>query len=908
MRYVFAVILFYCAFTLTAFAQTTYGVKGIVADTAAKIKVDKATIAIIDAKDSTFVNFAYADKGVFNITGLQPGKYLLMATFPDYADFVEPFALDAAHPVKDFGNIGLILRSRLLADVMIKAKTVPVTIKGDTTIFNAASYATQKNAKVDDILKQLPGMRINQSGVIIFQGEVVSKILVDGEEFFSDDPTLVSKTIRADMVNKIKVYQDKTDEAKRTGVDDGKKVTVANLVLREDKRNGNFGKLEADRGNGRYYAGQGGINQFSPKEKVALYGNAGTTGKVGLSGSDASTYGGSSVSYFGGDGYPLARDGGALYTKKFNKDKQEINATYKIGALDVDGAGSSFTQNNLPGNFNKITNERLFHNYNFRQSVNGSFNTSIDSTSTLNFIFSGDDGNSNYNNSSTSSTVRGNDILQNANNTSSYGSSENKSYYLYTYYNKSFKKQGRRLSISVSHSDSKSTSRGYQLSDLNYYDSRGVLTDSTSVDQYKPTTSNAIFNSANLTFSDKLFKSLSVSIGYNYSQSDFDRDVASFNKSASGLYDQRDNLFSNHYLTSNQANGYTINLTFNKGKSTININNTTSAVNLNQTDKLTDTTFSRNFVNWRPYASYRINLTKAASLSFDYSGNTVQPSISQLQPLRQNSDLLNIYIGNSKLKPEFNNRWSFNYRLYKPTIDGGLNLRGNYANKVNAIMSNRLTDSAGVNTYQSVNLSDQKPSSWYLYSEVYFHVKKLGDALISPSFIVNGNIYYNYINQQLNKTKSVTYNPGVSIAKNKPNYSYSFDMGANFTENNTSLQTRNNNTRNYFVHLNLYTQLPFKFFIGDEAGYQYNTKNAVFDHDFEQLLLKVWFGKTFLKNESLKASIIGTDLFNQNTGYSRNGNADSFTESRSQVIGRYFMFSLTWDFSHFKKTLQKQTP
>ncbi len=187
--------------------KTNYAVKGLVIDTATNDQLHDATVSVLDAKDSILQTFTYTNKGVFDLGNLQPGKFLLLITYPDYADYSAHFILDDQHPVYDFGGIRMILKSTLLNEVLIKAKVAAIKIKGDTTEFNAASYFTQKNAKVEDLLKQLPGMRINQSGAIIFQGESVGKILVDGEEFFSDDPAMVTKNVRADMVNKVQSLQ-----------------------------------------------------------------------------------------------------------------------------------------------------------------------------------------------------------------------------------------------------------------------------------------------------------------------------------------------------------------------------------------------------------------------------------------------------------------------------------------------------------------------------------------------------------------------------------------------------------------------------------------------------------------------------------------------------------------------------
>lgn len=170
---------------------------------------------------------------------------------------------------------------------------------------------------------------------------------------------------------------------------------------------------------------------------------------------------------------------------------------------------------------------------------------------------------------------------------------------------------------------------------------------------------------------------------------------------------------------------------------------------------------------------------------------------------------------------------------------------------------------------------------------------------------MSGNTYYNYINNQLNKTVSTSYKPAIDLRKNKTNYSYGGGVSVTFTKNVTSLQQVNNNTRTYNADFNLYTKLPFNFYVGTDGSYEFTGKNQVFKQDFSKFILKAYFGKKFLKEETLKVAITGNDLLDQNTGYSRNGNTDAFTEQRNNVIRRYFLLSVTWDFSKFG-TLKKQ--
>lgn len=156
MRYLITIVSICCCCTFTALAQSKYGVKGSVTDTTTGAAHDDATITVLTAQDSLLQKFTYSNKGAFEITSLKPGAYVLLVTTDRYADYSAKFTLDAAHPILTFKNVGMIERSKLLNEVMILGKAAAVKIKGDTTVFNASSFETQKNAKVDDLLKLLP--------------------------------------------------------------------------------------------------------------------------------------------------------------------------------------------------------------------------------------------------------------------------------------------------------------------------------------------------------------------------------------------------------------------------------------------------------------------------------------------------------------------------------------------------------------------------------------------------------------------------------------------------------------------------------------------------------------------------------------------------------------------------------
>jgi hypothetical protein len=725
------ILMLICLFIVTsAKSQENFKVKGITIDSTSKNVIEEATIVVLSAKDSVLQKFTYTKKGIFVISGLTSGKFILMVSYPEYAEFTAPFELNAANPSYNFNRISLILQSKLLNEVIISARVVPMKMKGDTTEFNAAAYATQKNAKVEDLLKQLHGMKINQSGVIMFQGEPVAKFLVDGEEFFSDDPALITKNIRADMVSKIQVYDQKSDQAKLTGIEDGVKVKTINVVLQEDKRKGVFGKTEAGYGSGDYYVGQVMLNKFSVKEKIAAYGNISNSGRVGLNGTDNDRYG---IGYNNGSGYsgvglPFAKDAGGVYNKKWNEDKQSINSGYRIKELNIDAVTSSITQNILPDNYNKTVGDATSHSSSFQQSLSASFQTKIDSTSDLSTDVYGSGSRYTTDNQNSAFTAKGNGILLNNSNINSTADRSSDWSYVNSRYTKRLKKKGRSISLNGALTASNSKSEAYYISDLAFFNTTGTLDSTVRLDQYKPSNIHSTYLGAGAAYSEPLFKTITLNTSYNFSSNLSKERTLSFNKSGSGRYDMPDPLFSNDFETNTISNKYDLGLNWVKPSMSLNINTGLEAVNLKQRDQLADTMLNRHFLNFRPSAYFWKRLTKAATININYTGNTIQPSLYQLQPARQNTDPLNVQIGNSLLLPAFSNEFRFKYRVYQPTLDRGINFNAVYGTTSRAIISNRTTDSAGKNVFTYANLKEKNPDNWNVNGEVYGHIPKL-DAI-----------------------------------------------------------------------------------------------------------------------------------------------------------------------------------
>lgn len=909
-------ILFLGFLPFLLLAQNSYSIKGTVVDTVTNPNLINSAVSVLNANDSTLVNFTWASSGgTFSINGLPPGKLILLVTYHGYADYVEHFTLDSSLRLRNFGQIKLFQKAILLEEVLIKGTTA-IKIKGDTTQFNASSYKIQPNDRVEDLLRQLPGIQVDQNGKITAQGQPVNKVLVDGEEFFGDDPTLVTRNIRADMVDKVQLYDKKSDQAAFTGINDGKKEKAINITLKADKKNGYFGKVDAGVSTDEYYQGQGMYNAFRTKQKLSIFGTLGNTNRTGLSVQDSRKYGTSLAGAgdmlesfsgrYSGEGLPNALTGGGHYDAKWNSDKESINLNYKIGSIDVTGVKNTVSQNILPSgsllsNFDQ-NNDNTF----FRQKADAVYQLALTPSSTLKVTADAILSTSQTKIEYLAITRKDNNELLNSQNRSIDNTEDQKSLNIAALLTKKFKKQGRTASLSINQLFNKGETDGFLYSSSDYYTNSSILDSTRLVNQYKPTTSENRHLGSNITYSHPFTKPFSVVLNYGLNINKSNLDIKSFNPSSPGQYNLFDDLFSSNFnrkLTTNNAGAI---FSYAKKKTIVTFGTRLAGVEDNLTDLDINKEYKRDYININPQGSFQYAFTQQKSLSINYSRSTVQPSLNQLQPIRVNTDPLNITVGNSLLNPAFNNTFSMVYNSYG--LKGqGLLFDSYYIFSENPIISNTITDAAGKNTYQAVNLDNKNTSSYYFSIATSSKLEK-SQVQINIDLYTSGGLTYNISNNVLNRIKIQEYSGTIAISKLVvKKYDFRFLLNPSYNFNQSSLQTKFANSgwvTKSTASFNIY--LPRKIQFGSSLNYLFQGKTQTFSQDFERLLLNASLTKKFLKNESLSLALSGNDLLNQNKGFTRNtSGTNMFTQSEYTTIRRYTMLSLIWDFTKISTSTKK---
>jgi hypothetical protein len=893
----------------------TISISGSVADTSEKKGVKNAVVALLSPKDSVLYKFARTDaSGKYSFKNVKAGEYVVMTTHPYFADVI--FSLDMKDSETKIPDIALTSKSKLLAEVIIKSGS-PIRIKGDTTVYTADSFKVRPGANVEELLKKLPGITVDKDGKITAMGEQVKKVLVDGEEFFGDDPGIATKNLRADVVKEVEVFDKKSDQATFSGIDDGVKDKTINLKLKDNAKKGYFGKAEAGTDFSNYYNNSVMANAFRGKRKLAGYGIMSNTGKTNLDWNDNQNYGGNDGTNMemmdgggimiyndgGGDGdsywngrggIPKNWNGGLHYSNKFNNNKQILNTGYKITRVNSPSGERNYTTyytGDSSYSSNKITEA---FSSKLKQSLNISFETNIDSANSLKFTAKGNLNNTKSNSNYTLQSINDKSLLLNAINYRASSDVDNSALNSSLLWKHKFKKTARTLTVNMSYnlSDSKNNSFLYSKND---YFSSGILAKNDTTDQKNVKDNNTNSFTANITYTEPLAKDLFLSFTYAYSRSTNANDRLSFAKDLNGRYEKRVDSLSNSYLFKQVNNRPGISFRMVKKKYNYSVGLALSSTHFEQDNRTKVITRKYDFTNFFPTASLYIKLKGYAGIRFNYNGSSKAPSLDQLQPIVDNTNQLNQYVGNPDLKQSFTHSINANYNFYNVLQERGLWM-GVYGSFTQNAFVNDVTVYQGAKSiYRTVNAD----GNYYfnLYSNYNFKWKKPN---IRISFGPNANVSrsISFLNAQKAVNTNSSYGASFSIGKEKDKkYEISLSPQISWVKANNSIN-KLASTHYWQAELRADAELTFlkKFRLQTDFNFRAKQKDPNFPVKNKY---SIWNAslKRFIFKEILEASVSVNDILNENRGYERNFYNNQYTETYYNTLKRYWMFTLTWNFS-----------
>ena len=878
------------------------GIKGRIHDTTTDKDCPFAVIALLQP-DSALLQFTRTRKdGTFSFRGVPPGQYRLLISHPAYSDTYRTITV-RANIVTDLGMLSPSPKADTLTAVVVTPTTVPPKMNGDTLEFNTAHIKTKVNANVEELLARLPGVQIDQNGGITVNGQKVQRLLVDGEDLFGGDPTIVTRNFNADMIAKVQLLDRKSDQAQFTGIDDGQKTKTLNLTLKEDSKRGYFTKIEAGGDPQGYYNINGLLGSFKKRRQFAALGMAANNGNTGFSGAMGDlgaglNVGGGTNDALGasaGGGIPRVIGAGMHYADKWNGNEDHVVANYQYGRLVTHPVSSSRTEQILSDSIYVQNQQSNSANNQEQHGLNVDYDYIPDTLSAFRFSLGGMNMTGRNEFGSTGNSLF-NDTLVNDSRRTIHSDVTNQNFRGSIMWRiRARKKQGRNFSVLAGMAEQDNTTKGYLYSLNNFYQPNGSLQSADTIDQRKVISTNGLFVNTSLNYTEPLWKNAVLGFSYGLSFNKSQSLQSTYNKGDGKYQDYVDSL-SNHYQNNVLTQRATINLQVNDKLFGYTVGGDILHYSYRQMDLLKDSLLKYQYLNFAPRINARYNMTPYTGFSFDYGGYTQQPSITQLQPVQNNNDPLHITLGNPNLHPSFSHHFGLGFHSLKPLV---INVGINYGFTTNSISTMTYTDSLGRQVSQAVNVGGSNNGG------MYFSInKKLKGIDLDVGF--NTNLSYgrsvNYIGQSLSNNDNYNAGGGISLSKYVADkYSFSINSNVNYSYSRSSINTgvlTRYWTQSQNAQLSVF---PIKDFeINTNGYYNWRQKTSLFDQNNSTFLWNAFINRNFFSNRlALRWQV--NNILNQNAGISRSNYINTISESNFNVIGRYWLLTATYRFMNHGK-------
>ena len=589
---------------------------------------------------------------------------------------------------------------------------------------------------------------------------------------------------------------------------------------------------------------------------------------------------------------------GLNLSDKFDDDKQNLNGSYRYNKLNTLGSGSTISQSLLPNNYFVSRDSGSNLSSRQRHSVSGIYEWKIDSSTSIKFTGNGYTGttigSSIYN--SYTSNKAGVKINDSYRKTASTGDNQNLN--LNFLLRKKFKKVGRSLSLNINELYNSTNTDGTLYANVDYYnDSTGVLYTDSIIDQLKNNSSRINTFSSRVTYTEPIVKNLFVEGNYALRSYTANSVRLSYDRDEDGKFSELNKIYSNDYRFNVLTNTGGAAVRYNGKKLTASAGSDVGFTNFTQKDLMNDTAYKRDYTNFFPKVNFTYKINSTSRIQVNYNGSTNQPTINQIQPLRDNTNPLIETIGNPDLKQEFNHRIFFNFNSYKVLSQSGFYVYGSFNTTSHAIVTDQLTDTA---TGKTILKYFNRNGNFNFYSGGSYNMKlKKLDMMVFAGFDYSGSRFSNRVNGQDNTTNNQA--PGVRIGfqkykEKKFNFYYSSSFNYNFSKSSIQENIQTNywtQEHNAFVNVTL----PWKLEINSDFQFSLRQKTDLFTGNNNVFLWNAYFGRHFLKNDKALLRIQDYDILNQNKGYSRSINSNVLTERNYQTLRRYFVLAFTWNFS-----------
>ena len=911
--------------TLSTYAQNKIvTVSGRVIEAGTKEPVELAAVQLLSLPDSAQVaGMTTSTQGYFSLSKQKPGKYLLKVSFIGYVTKIIPVQLTANVPAKKMGNIELATAAVMLQEAVVVAEAPQVTVVEDTLMYNSSAYRTPEGAMLEELVKKLPGAEIDDDGNVKINGKDLKKIMVDGKEFFGGDVKTGLKNLPVDMVDKLKTYDKKSDLARVTGIDDGEEETVLDLTVKKGMNQGWFGNADLGAGTKDRYTGRMMLNRFVDKTQFSIIGSANNVNDQGFSG------GGGGPRWRSNNGLNATKMLGANFATQTNKLELGGSVRYNFQDADISSINSSerFLQN---GNSYSNSNNK---NRNKGTNLNADFRMEWKPDTLTNIIFRPNFSYGRTNNASRSESgtfnedpfnliVNPNDYLNfdnlsddplkdirvNATNSASLSKGKSLSGNATLQVNRKLNNRGRNLTFRGVFGYGDNDNDQYTQSETRYYQLLNHLGGDSILyrNQYITTPTRNYNYTAQVTYSEPIAKAtflqFSYQFQYKYSKSD---------KTTFDLLDYPDwaiggalpSGYESHAVDSLSKNAEyryynhdaSVGLRFIRPKYQLNVGMSfqpqNSTLSYKKGDYMIDTT--RTVFNFAPNMDLRFRFSKVSQLRFTYRGRSNQPTMENLLPITDNSNPLNIRMGNPGLKPSFAHTMRLFYNTYNAEKQRGIMTHFSFTATQNSISnSTRYNEETGGLITRPENIN----GNWNAFGMFGFNT-----ALKNKKYTINTFTNVNYQNNvaflynqdtknnDRNTSTGLTLGERVTGSYRNDWFEFSLNGSINYTAERNKLRPENNQepyTYSYGASTNI--TMPWKMTLATNIANQSRRGYRDSSMNRDELIWNAQLAQSLLKGAAT-VSFEVYDILRQQSNISRSLSADMRSVSEYNGINSYCM-------------------
>lgn len=885
-------------FTLFFISQSSFGqdmeVKGQVFDTSGVVSLEKTLVMAVRLKDSLLLDFTRTDvDGKFSIGHFPVDTFSLIV---DHLRFEQRnyFILGSSTNSQiEIEKVILSTKTKDLEEVVIYANKNPIYYNGDTLVYVADSFKVAENAVVEDLLKKLPGVEVDKEGKIKSQGQDIGKVLVDGDEFFGNDPTIATKNLGAKSIASVQVYE-KKEENQQDGSEET--IQVLDLKLKDDAKNGYFGKATLASDFQNFHEGEFLFNRFNGSQRLSVFALGSSTPRTGIGYADQNKFGISSFSNNNSTGVPTTFTSGFSFVDKFGKKKQgKISLDYTFNNYELRAATSSISQYILPSDTSYYTDDSTY-NKTFQNShdLTAEFTYQIDSLTSFIIRPSISSSNNKNDNLSLSDFLTENKEVTRT--TSILNEIETK-YFNFSNkieVNRKFMKARRNINFQYYYSKDNRNRESKLLSSDIFINSTNTLSE---INQKRDEDNYSDYHQGTIAYTEPLSKKTKLIFDYLITSDKSAQDVSTNDNDGSGVFSVFNTSLSNSFENQRNDNRVGTKFIYESRKQVLTLGAYARNVTIDNVNITTNTNINQSVNNILPTLKYTYKFSQTSRLKINYNTYSSLPSVNDLQLVQNNTNTNRVVIGNPDLKPNYTNSFNLFYNTWN-ALSGRYvwsNLTGNITNNAfgDAIEYDEFgrTISQRVNVNGNFNFNLRAGGGFSIYKRI---------LSIRPRVNIGYSNLVSFINTEKNSTINRSLSGALELRFQKDSLEFSLGMDQNYfnpTNSLGSVKTNPYTLTEYTADITLKTKFNFKF--QTDLAYTVNSQRAD-GYNIDFFVWNMSLSRNFLSTENLVLSLVANDILNQNIAAARTINGNIITDNRTQIISRYFLLRMVYKFNNNK--------